>query len=303
MKRRSMIIFLLVFQWSLTVLAQQGHVRTESFTSTILKREMGYSVYLPASYGTSNRAYPVLYLLHGMGGNHTDWVNRGEVEYIASESAKAGKSPEMIIIMPDGLIDAFYINNYDKSIRWEDYFYEELIPTVEKKYRIVANRTYRAIAGLSMGGQGSMYHALKHRELFSSCYAMSGAFLEITPLKEGQKPEFFENVYVKLWGPRQKDGIHAQFRAQSVHEMVKALPEFTPQAPWPALGSPSLPRITIDCGDDDFLLRNNTSLVHLLKEKKVPFEFRVREGAHTWEYWRTGLALALEFVGDGFRNY
>jgi S-formylglutathione hydrolase FrmB len=282
-----------------SVFAQNGTVVTDIFTSDILKREMNYSVYLPPSYEKSQRSYPVLYLLHGMGGNQTDWVNRGEVARIATQAMQSGKAPEMIIVMPDGLNDAFYINNYDKSIQWEDYFYKELIPTAEKKYRTFPQRQYRAIAGLSMGGYGSLYHALKHKDMFSACYAMSGAFLEIEPLKEGEKPNQFENVYVKLWGARNATGVHENFKAHSLAVMVKGMEDYKAPQGW---GQPSLPAITIDCGDDDFLLKANTNMVHLMKEKKIPFEFRVREGAHTWEYWRTGLDLALEYVGKLFRG-
>ena len=64
----------------------------------------------------------------------------------------------------------------------------------------------------------------------------------------------------------------------------------------------SLPSITLDCGDDDFLLKQNTNLVHIMKSKNVPFDLRIREGGHTWEYWRTGLDLALKSIGSNFRN-
>jgi S-formylglutathione hydrolase FrmB len=284
---------------STMIFAQNGTVLTDALKSDILKKEMGYSIYLPPSYEKSQRAYPILYLLHGMTDPHTAWVNRGEVARIATQAMQDGKAPEMIIVMPDGLFDAFYINNYDKSIQWEDFFYKEFIPSVEKKYRTFPQRQYRAIAGLSMGGYGSLYHALKHKDMFSACYAMSGAFLEIEPLKEGEKPGMFENTYIKLWGARNATGLHENFKPHSLAGMVKDMEEYkTPQG----FGQSGLPAITIDCGDDDFLLKANTIMAHLMKEKKIPFEFRVRDGGHTWEYWRTGLDLALEFVGKAFRG-
>ncbi len=293
---------LLFVLWCIStqIFAQNGNVLTDALKSDILKKEMGYSVYLPPSYEKSQRAYPILYLLHGMTDPHTAWVNRGEVARIATQAMQDGKAPEMIIVMPDGLFDAFYINNYDKSIQWEDFFYKEFIPTVEKKYRTFPQRQYRAIAGLSMGGYGSLYHALKYKDMFSACYAMSGAFLEIEPLKAGEKPNPFENVYVKLWGARNATtGLHENFKPHSLAEMVKNMDEYKAPQGW---GQPSLPAITIDCGDDDFLLKANTNMMHLMKEKKIPFEFRVRDGGHTWEYWRTGLDLALGFVGKAFRG-
>ncbi len=280
--------------------AQNGNVITDALKSDILKRDMNYSVYLPPSYEKSQRAYPILYLLHGMTGDNTDWVNRGEVARIATQAIQSGKAPEMIIVMPDGLFDAFYINNYEKSIRWEDFFQKEFIPAVEKKYRVFSKRQYRAIAGLSMGGYGSLYHALKYKDMFSVCYTMSAAFLEIEPLKADEKPNaMFENLYVKLWGARNATGLHENYKAHSILEMVKNMEEYKAPTGW---NPPSLPYIMIDCGDDDGLLKTNTNLVHLMKEKKIPLEFRVRDGAHNWTYWRTSLDLALEYIGKYFRD-
>lgn len=296
-------IILLLISLSIGAMAQQGTVTTaEVVQSKILGRDMSYSVYLPPGYETSNRPYPVLYLLHGMTGNHVDWAAKGEVRSITDKAISSGEAPEMIIIMPDGLFDAFYINNYDKSIRWEDFFYEEFIPQVEKKYRIMADRNTRAISGLSMGGYGALYHSMKHKEMFRSVYAMSAAVLEVEPLKKGEEPSGFNREFnLKTWGPTNKEGLPTNYKVHSVHEMIKSMEPY--QAPNPFMGGGTgLPQIFIDCGDDDFLLKQNTNLVHLMKEKNVPFEFRVRDGGHTWEYWRTGLAMALKFVGDSFRN-
>jgi S-formylglutathione hydrolase FrmB len=297
------ILPVMIFITSFTM-AQMGTVDcSQVIHSEILKKEMPYSVYLPESYSTSNRSYPVLYLLHGMMDNYTGWVNKGEVNRIASEAIANGKAPEMIIVMPDGLIDAFYINNYDKSVRWEDFFYNEFIPQIEKKYRIQANRNYRAIAGLSMGGYGSLYHAIKHKDMFKACYAMSAAVLEVEPLKEGEKPnDFNKNFNLKTWGPNNAEGLPENYRAHSVQEIVKAMEEYKEPEGFMFSAPPGLPSICIDCGDDDFLLKQNTNLVHIMKSKKIPFEFRVRDGAHTWEYWRTALELAMGFIGESFRN-
>jgi len=300
-------LLMILFVTVVTVIngsAQRGTVDcSQVIQSDILKKEMHYSVYLPDGYLTSNRSYPVLYLLHGMMDNYTGWVNHGEVNRIASEAIARGAAPEMIIVMPDGLTDAFYINNYDKSVRWEDFFYNEFIPQVEKKYRIQADRNNRAIAGLSMGGYGSLYHAIKHQDMFKACYAMSAAVIEVEPVKEGEKPdEFMKNFGLKTWGPNNSEGLPENYKAHSVQEIIKAMDEYKAPA-WSMFGGPpALPEIYIDCGDDDFLLKQNTNLVHIMKSKSMPFEFRVRDGGHTWEYWRSALDLALGFIGNSFRN-
>jgi S-formylglutathione hydrolase FrmB len=303
MKKISLLL-MAAFFLAFNLMAQKGTVDcSQVIRSEILKKDMHYSVYLPDGYNTSSRSYPVLYLLHGMFGDYTNWVNTGEVNRIASESIAKGLAPEMIIIMPDGLTDAFYINNYDKSVRWEDFFYQEFIPQIEKKYRIMANRNSRAIAGLSMGGYGTLYHAIKHNDMFKVCYAMSAAVIEVEPVKEGEtRDEWSRNFNLKTWGPDNAEGLPENYKAHSVQEIIKAMDEYKPSTGFMQQGPPPLPKIMIDCGDDDFLLKQNTNLVNIMIGKKIPVEFRVRDGGHTWEYWRTALELAMEFVGDAFRN-
>jgi len=302
-KLKSNIILFIFFLLSTNSFSQRGTVDCSSvIDSEILNKDMHYSVYLPDGYESSNRSYPVLYLLHGMWDNYTGWVVKGEVNRIASEAMASGKSPEMIIIMPDGLIDAFYINNYDKSVRWEDFFYDEFIPQIEKKYRIIGDRNNRAIAGLSMGGYGSLYHAITHNKMFKACYALSAAVLEVEPLKEDDEiEEYSKNFNLKLWGPNNEEGLPENYKNYSIQEMLKEMDEYKDPGPF-NWQEPGLPKICLDCGDDDFLLEQNTNLVHIMKGKKIPFEFRVRNGDHSWDYWRSGLELALIFVGDSFRN-
>lgn len=151
-------------------------VITESHYSTVLNRTMNYNVYLPPSYSTdTTKKYPVMYLLHGMGGSYNDWKNMGMQSIVDRAGGK-----EMVIIMPDGLNDAFYVDTYKAGIKWDTYFEQEFIPYVEAKFRIdAANGKNRAIAGLSMGGFGAAYHGFKYPDKFSSAYSMSGA-LEVT---------------------------------------------------------------------------------------------------------------------------
>lgn len=300
----SLIIVLSFF--ALSTSAQRGIVDcTQTIKSDILNKNMNYSVFLPDGYHQSNRQYPVLYLLHGIWDNHTGWINTGEVNRITSELIAGGEIPEMIIIIPDGLIDAFYINNYDKSVRWEDFFYQEFIPSIEKKYRIFDNRNNRAIAGLSMGGYGALYHAINHNDMFKACYALSAAVIEVDSLKEGQERSDYDKAFQeKTWGPINSEGLPENYKKYSIQETFKAMEIYKAPNPFEVMTGSNygLPSITIDCGDDDFLLKQNMNLVNIMKEKQVPFEFRVRDGGHTWEYWRTGLKLALLQIGHSFRN-
>jgi len=298
MKKYSLLA-LLVCLTPVVIYAQSGTVdNTKTVQSDILNREMNYSVYLPESYHTSTRDYPVMYLLHGMTGDHSDWINLGEVQRIAGSAIADGSAPEMIIIMPDGLYDAFYINNYDGSIRWEDFFHEEFMPEIETRYRITTQRNGSAIAGLSMGGYGAMYHGIKYKEKFGSIYAMSAAFLEVEPKPEEERNDREKEFHRKIWGPYNAQGFPENYKEHSIQEMFKAMePIETGQR-----NRVILPQIFIDCGDDDFLIQQNMNLVSIMNEKNVTFEFRVRNGAHTWEYWRTALEKTMVFAGDIFRN-
>ncbi len=305
-KKIPAVLAILFLCLPLISIAQHGTVDdTKTLESEILDREMPYSVYLPESYNTSNRNYPVLYLLHGMTDDYSGWINRGEVHRIAGNAMKNGDAPEMIIIMPDGLYDAFYINNYDGSVRWEDFFHEEFIPEIENRYRVIGQRNTRAIAGLSMGGYGAMYHGVKHKEIFGAIYAMSAAFLEVEPMPEEERSEWERDFHQKIWGPYNEEGYPENYHDHSIQEMFRIMdPVEPPSGPMfsNVEGEVPLPRIFIDCGDDDFLLDENMNLVRIMNSKNVPFEFRVRDGGHTWEYWRSSLKKALDFTGDLFRN-
>ncbi len=301
MKIRHFSFLFLFFLGFVAAGQNNGKVHSYPIDSKALGKQVRYNIYLPPSYDHSDREYPVIYLLHGMWGDYSNWATKGDVLQIADNAMHTGQAPEMIIIMPEGLIDAFYINNYNKSVNWEDFFYNELIPTAEKKFRVMKNRNTRAIAGLSMGGYGSLYHALRHKNMFSACYAMSAAVIEMEPASPGGRPqEIIPGFNDKLWGPVNAEGYPANFKAHSVQEMIKAMEPYKP----PVMGNQQvpLPFLFVDCGDDDFLLNQNMNLVRLMKEKNIPVEFRVRDGGHTWAYWRSALQMALEEIGKRFMN-
>lgn len=146
--------------------AEDRLYRDQSLTSTWMKRKMAYSVWLPNGYDSS-KEYPFLYLLHGYGDDNNSWLDKGDARSIAKEYVTKGGTP-MVIVMPDGLT-SFY------SGSWESYFHQELIPEVEKSFRCNGKR---AVAGLSMGGYGTLYHALSHPDKFLYAYAMSPAVMD-----------------------------------------------------------------------------------------------------------------------------
>jgi len=283
MKNAVLLVLLFI---SMSVMAQSGKVYDNlTMTSKILDMERNYAVYLPPDYDTSERRYPVLYLLHGATDDHTGWVQFGEVLRITDEAIKNGTATPMIIIMPDadtGRMGYFNVGDW----KYEDFFFEEFMPNVEKKYRIKGEKRYRAVAGLSMGGGGSFMYALRHPELFSSACPLSAYVgpLTIEAMKQQgeRRGEKYTNAEMKSY----MENYNALNLIESVPlEKIKSV------------------RWYIDCGDDDFLYEGN-SLVHIaMKKKEIPHEYRVRDGAHSWTYWREALPTVLSFISDAFHQY
>ena len=269
-------------------LAQPSKVFDDlSIPSKILKSHRKYAIYLPPGYETSQRSYPVLYLLHGATDNHTGWVQFGEVQRITDKAIEDGSATAMIIVMPDADTGQMgYFNSIAGNWNYEDFFFQEFIPSIEKSYRIKAQKHYRAVAGLSMGGGGSFMYALHHPELFSSACPLSAYVgpLNIEEAKTRVKksnPEITDEAKIKTY-----------YEKHNAIELVNRIPDDQKKAV----------RWYIDCGDDDFLYEGN-SLIHIaMRKRDIPHEFRIRDGAHNWTYWRDALPKVLEFVSEEFHQ-
>ncbi len=258
--------------------------------SKILGKDVRYTIYLPYDYETSNRYYPVVYLLHGFTDNDIAWIQFGEANMIADEGIANREIPAMILVMPDGGV-SWYVNNYNDSVRYEDFFFKEFIPYIESHYRILSEKRFRAIAGLSMGGYGSLVLALKHPDMFASCVAFSaGVFTdkEIIDMKD----DMWKNLLGVVFGPTLKgeDRITQQFKDNDPLYLFNTLD----------INKIKSVRYYLDCGDDDFLYKGNSALHVLLRDLNIPHEYRVRDGGHSWTYWRSGLLNGLKFIGTTF---
>lgn len=284
--KKSVYLFLICLTISNSAMSQSGKVYDKlSMTSKILKGERNYAIYLPPDYESSERSYPVLYLLHGATDDHSGWVQFGEVLHIADNAIEVGTATPMIIVMPDadtGRMGYFNVPGW----KYEDFFFQELMPHVEQKYRIKGEKRYRAVAGLSMGGGGSFMYALRHPELFSSACPLSAY---VGPLNMEQLRQQIE---------RRKES-YSDAELKSYFENYNAL-NLIESVPVDDIKSV---RWYIDCGDDDFLYEGN-SLVHIaMTKKEIPHEYRVRDGGHSWTYWRESLPKVLEFVSQAFHQY
>lgn len=277
----------------LHISAQNGTIQ-ESLTieSAALGESVSYSIYLPNGYDETNRSYPVLYLLHGYTDNETGWTQFGEVQKIADDASEHLAVTDMIIVMPDAGV-SWYINNHDGSVNYEDFFTQELIPHIDETYRTRATKEFRAVAGLSMGGYGTLIMATKHSELFTAAAPLSAAVFLDEEIS-GMPQENWDNALGTPFGEgiEGEDRLTDHFRENSILDIM-------------ATEDPDMLNSVdyyIDCGDDDFLIRGNLALYNLMVEREIEAEFRVRDGAHTWDYWRTALPDVLEFVSARFHR-
>ncbi len=283
MRKKVLVYVLMLF--SLFELTASTVHESLKFSSQILGREVSYSIYLPDGYDTSTRLYPVLYLLHGWSDNETSWIQMGNMQAIVDKAIRSNEAVPMIVVMPDAKV-TWYVNAYDGKDSYEDMFFKELIPEIQKKYRARTDQEYRAVSGLSMGGYGSFIYALHHPEYFSACAPLSAAIYTDEDLKEYLKTNYSEE-FESIYG---KNLLTDHWYKNSVLSLLKDVKK----------EDLSRTRFYIDCGDDDNLLHGNYLIHEMMQEKNIEHEFRVRDGGHCWTYWRTALPEVLSFVSRRF---
>ena len=263
-----------------------------SIKSALLGRDVNYAIYLPPDYAASARRYPVVYLLHGYTDNESAWVQWGEIQAAADQAIADRRIPPMIIVMPDGGV-TWYVNDVAGKEPFEDMFFKEFIPGIDAAYRTRPEKWYRGIAGLSMGGWGTLTYLLRHPDVFESGAAFSAAMWTEADMA-ATPADHYDKAFAPLFGPRPAGGVEptAAFKKLNPLSLAATLPDETLKKV----------RIFLDCGDDDFLIEANMAFHAVLLKRKIPHEFRVRDGSHTWSYWRTGISDGLAFIGQGFRR-
>lgn len=277
-----LVLLILVGSRLAAQLPGTGRVEYKTMPSEILNEDREYSIFLPAGYEqNTEKSYPILYLLHGGGGSHKDWPTRGHVADVANQLIASNEAVEMIIVCPEaGKTFMNYFNNPDW--RYEDYFFEEMIPFIESNYRVIADKKHRAIAGLSMGGQGTVVYASHHPELFCAAYAMSAYLYAMDLPFINPNDEAMQKVQRLV-----DDNNCINYLANASDEKVNQMRSLK----W-----------FIDCGDDDFTFPLNMEYVAEMQKRQIPYQLRVRDGGHTWEYWHSALYIALPFISDCFRD-
>lgn len=242
-------------------------VQTLKLTSKQMNREMPYRVILPVGYSEAKAAadrYPVIYLLHGLTGHYDNWIDKTKL-------AEYSTAYKFIIVTPEGG-DGWYTDSISApNDKYESYLVKELVPELDRKFRTIADRTGRAIAGLSMGGYGAIKFGLKYPELFTLAGSFSGA-LAVTATLPATRDTGFVRSVTAIFGPPDSD-------TRKANNLFKILSEM------PDTAKTNLPFLYIDCGTEDFLFKSNRNFIALLLEEKISHEYRQRPGGHTWTYW------------------
>jgi|GEM_PF-240953 S-formylglutathione hydrolase FrmB len=255
-------------------MAAKAEVQTIKVMSKALGKETSVNVILPEGYNANRARYSVLYLLHGASGNYTDWATKSGV-------AAYARTRPFIVVMPDADGDSFYINTPGKG-KVADYILQELIPAIDQKYRTIAMREGRAIAGLSMGGYGAWRIALGSPGTFQCTASLSGAlgFGRVGP----EVDEGLKRFLVSLYGA---NGTPEMLAKEALSPMVKSL---LVGERWTG------PALYFDIGKDDFLLASNREMESELMQLGVPYEFSEFNGGHTWEYWDEHIRDVFQFI-------
>jgi putative tributyrin esterase len=236
------------------------------YFSPSLQKQTGCNVIIPEVSGHDG-PFPVFYLLHGLSDDYTIWQRKTSIgRYV--------QMLPLIVVMPDGG-RGFYTDAHE-GYAYESAIIKDLIPFIDKTFHTVAQKSGRAIGGLSMGGYGALKLALKHPDLFASANGHSGAYGFAHGGWRTEEPEF-----ARITGPNPIGGPNDVF---SLAE------KFAPRT-----NRVKMPAIRFDCGTSDFLLDQNRAFNEHLKNLGIPHEYAEFPGAHDWSYWDKHIQGALRF--------
>lgn len=269
-------------------------IESLSMNSKILSQDVRYSIILPEDYYASKKNYPVVYLLHGLGDDESSWLEYGQVSQAVDGAIKRGEIIPMIYVMPQGYRN-YYVNDYAGKFMYEDMFIKELVPFIDKQYRTLADKNHRATMGYSMGGFGALVLPLLNPEVFTV-----SVLLSISVRTDAQ--------YIKEDASEWNDQWGRLFGAVGVTGEGRLTDYYKQHSPFHIFAQKDLSKVKsvklfIDNGDDEeTLCRSNEELHILLRDRNFPHEFRVRNGGHTFQYWRDALPNGLHFISDAFEG-
>ncbi|HUC80033.1 MAG TPA: alpha/beta hydrolase family protein [Flavisolibacter sp.] len=246
-------------------------VDTVEISSKAMNKTRKCVVITPGTTKKPKQAFPTLYLLHGHGGNYSNWITR------VPQLKDYADQHNILIICPDGEISSWYFDSpVDSSFRYETYIAKEVPAYIEANYPVIKDRKARAISGLSMGGHGGLFLGFRHSDFFGAVGSMSGA-LVIEYITRGF------NVEKRLGDTTNKQRYY-EYSIMKEMENYKKTDSLA---------------IIIDCGTEDFVIEMSRLAHQKMLSLKIPHEYIERPGRHDWRYWATSIQYQLLF----FRNY
>ena len=258
-------------------------IQTIQFRSALVGKTLPYTVVLPRDYYSAHvRRYPVLYLLHGLGGHYSDWTTKTNI-------AEYAQQYRMIVITPEGNDSWFTDSATVPTDKYESYFLKELIADVQRRYRTIETRHGRAVAGLSMGGYGALKFGLKSPGTFIFAGSLSGV-QEAASWSEADLKNlaWIRDSLSSVFGPAGSETRKANDLFEIVGEMSAARVA-------------ALPYLYLDCGTEDVMFSSNERFAALLREKKIPHEYRELPGNHSWAYWDQQVPEVLKIAARFLR--
>lgn len=243
--------------------------------SNAMHKNIKCVVVMPKNYKTAKTNYPVVYLLHGYGGDYSNWIRKVPVIDSLADVYK------MIIVCPDAAIGSWYFDSpIDTSFRYETFTAIELPSYIDATYPTIKNRKARAITGLSMGGHGGIFLGFRHPDIFGGCGSMSGAL----------NTEYITNGYDVP--KRLGDTINNRH----YYTELSAITQLEKYNPKDSLA------ITIDCGVQDFIVMMSRQAHEKMLKLKIPHDYIERPGIHDWKYWGTAIKYQLLFFREYFNR-
>lgn len=274
-KKRWRFILLIFNFFILSIHARAGRVDSVEIFSPSMQKNIKCLIVLPDDYSVTGRPYPVLYLLHGWSGNFAGWISG------APQLLRHADTYRMLIVCPDGGYDSWYLDSpVDSTVRYETHIASEVVSYVDYYYHTRKESAGRAITGLSMGGHGAVYLAIRHPDVFGAAGSMAGG-LDLCLWKENNW-----DLQGVLGNP---DLFWKNWENNSVVNLI------------PLLKGRDMPLI-IDCGVGDFFLPANREMHRKLLEAGIPHEYTERPGTHNGDYWNSAIDFQLVYFSKFFNR-
>ena len=269
------LLFLSLFLIGTYLPTQAQKIDTISVYSTSMKKQIKNIIILPASYTqNTQKKYPVAYLLHGYGGCYDTWAT-----YTKPDLAQMASNFDMIIVCPDGLNSWYWDSPKNQAYRYETFVASELVKYTDKNYATIPEKKGRAITGLSMGGHGALWLAIRHKEIFGAGGSTSGG-VDIRP-------------FPKNWEMNKQLGDYESDKTLwDQHTVITQVDKIKD-------GDLAL---IIDCGEQDFFLEVNKALHKVLLEKNISHDFITRPGGHNGQYWNNSIDYQILFFDKFFKK-